>query len=157
MKQDGGPYDVFVNNRIEITRRSSLRTQCDFHCFYVVCLNSSNVPTIPPPDPLEFEHAAVAADHKECSKVGRNILKKGGHAVDAAIATALCVGVVNPHSAGLGGGGFMIIYDRKSSKYHTMLHAIALSNLFLYPFRDAAKSTVVSIVLSSARAPSFFT
>ncbi|XP_031556156.1 glutathione hydrolase 1 proenzyme-like [Actinia tenebrosa] len=77
---------------------------------------SSNVPTIPPPDPLEFEHAAVAADHKLCSKVGRDILKKGGHAVDAAIATALCVGVINPHSAGLGGGGFMIIYDRKSKR-----------------------------------------
>lgn len=86
-----------------------------------LCVNSSTVPTIPPADPLEFEHAAVAADHKLCSKVGRDILKKGGHAVDAAIATALCVGVLNPHSAGLGGGGFMIIYDRKSSKYITKI------------------------------------
>lgn len=58
-----------------------------------------------------YQHAAVAADNAECSKVGRNILKKGGSAVDAAIATTLCVGVINMHSTGIGGGGFMMVYD----------------------------------------------
>ena len=58
-----------------------------------------------------YQHAAVAADNVECSKVGRNILKKGGSAVDAAIATTLCVGVINMHSTGIGGGGFMMVYD----------------------------------------------
>lgn len=53
----------------------------------------------------------MAADNAECSKVGRNILKKGGSAVDAAIATTLCVGVINMHSTGIGGGGFMMVYD----------------------------------------------
>ena len=54
----------------------------------------------------------MAADNAECSKVGRNILKKGGSAVDAAIATTLCVGVINMHSTGIGGGGFMLVYSR---------------------------------------------
>lgn len=53
----------------------------------------------------------MAADNAECSKVGRNILKKGGSAVDAAISTTLCVGVINMHSTGIGGGGFMMVYD----------------------------------------------
>lgn len=71
--------------------------------------------TLKPTDPLRFKTAAVAADYKTCSEYGVKILRdQNGNAVDAAIATALCVGVVNAHSAGIGGGGFMIVYDRKT-------------------------------------------
>ena len=71
--------------------------------------------TLKPTDPLRFKTAAVAADYKTCSEYGVKILRdQNGNAIDAAIATALCVGVVNAHSAGIGGGGFMIVYDRKT-------------------------------------------
>ena len=71
--------------------------------------------TLKPTDPLRFKTAAVAADYKTCSEYGVQILRdQNGNAIDAAIATALCVGVVNAHSAGIGGGGFMIVYDRKT-------------------------------------------
>ncbi|KAL9141779.1 hypothetical protein ABFS82_14G126900 [Erythranthe guttata] len=54
-------------------------------------------------------NGVVATDETECSKIGRDVLKRGGHAVDAAVAAALCLGVVSPSYSGLGGGGFMLV------------------------------------------------
>ena len=61
-----------------------------------------------------YEHAAVATDAAQCSVVGADILRSGGSAVDAAIASLLCVGVINFHSTGIGGGGFMVFYNATS-------------------------------------------
>ncbi len=64
---------------------------------------------------LEFlENAAVATDHGACSQVGKNILVQGGNAVDAAVASALCLGVASPASSGLGGGAFILVRMKKS-------------------------------------------
>ncbi|XP_062098352.1 glutathione hydrolase 1-like [Humulus lupulus] len=52
-------------------------------------------------------HGAVATDHGRCSQIGTQVLREGGHAVDAAVAAALCLGVVSPASSGIGGGAFM--------------------------------------------------
>ena len=61
--------------------------------------------------PYLYRHAAVAADAAQCSVIGTDILWKGGTAVDAAIASCICLGVVNLHSTGIGGGGFMVVYN----------------------------------------------
>lgn len=58
-----------------------------------------------------FHEAAVASGQLECSNVGRDIMKLGGNAVDAAIATTLCQGVVEPYFSGIGGGAIMTIYN----------------------------------------------
>ncbi|XP_015499498.1 glutathione hydrolase 5 proenzyme [Parus major] len=61
--------------------------------------------------PQRYLHGAVAADTESCSLIGRDILKSGGSAVDAAIAGLICTSVMNPQSSGLGGGVIFTIYN----------------------------------------------
>ncbi|XP_017786639.1 PREDICTED: gamma-glutamyltransferase 7-like [Nicrophorus vespilloides] len=59
-------------------------------------------------------HGSVASDSRECSEIGSSILKQGGNAADAAIATAFCLAVVNPHVTGLDSEGQFMFYGHKS-------------------------------------------
>ena len=63
---------------------------------------------------------AVASVDAVASQVGIDVLKAGGNAADAAVATAAALGVTEPYSTGIGGGGFFLFYDAASGQVKTI-------------------------------------
>jgi gamma-glutamyltranspeptidase/glutathione hydrolase len=63
---------------------------------------------------------AVASVDRDASQVGIDILRRGGNAADAAVATAAALGVTEPYSAGIGGGGFLVYYDARTRRVTTI-------------------------------------
>ncbi|MBU2907254.1 gamma-glutamyltransferase [Arenibacter algicola] len=70
-------------------------------------INCRNIPE-PTPTGLVTEKAMVVSARVEASKIGSNILQKGGNAFDAMIATELALAVAYPYAGNIGGGGFMV-------------------------------------------------
>jgi gamma-glutamyltranspeptidase/glutathione hydrolase len=58
------------------------------------------------------EHGMVVAQEKTAADIGADVLRRGGNAVDAAVATGFAMAVTYPRAGNLGGGGFMIIHSR---------------------------------------------
>uniref|UniRef100_A0A914Q6Q9 Uncharacterized protein n=1 Tax=Panagrolaimus davidi TaxID=227884 RepID=A0A914Q6Q9_9BILA len=67
-----------------------------------------------------FSKAAIVSDNTLCSEISRTILLKGGNAIDAGIAASICIGGINGHSSGIGGGFIATIYDKRIQKCITI-------------------------------------
>jgi gamma-glutamyltranspeptidase/glutathione hydrolase len=86
--------------------------------------------------PVHSTHGMVASESALATQVGVNVLKKGGNAVDAAVAVGFALAVTLPNAGNLGGGGFMVLHDAKTNKdvaidFREMAPAAATRNMYL--------------------------
>nr|WP_244406185.1 gamma-glutamyltransferase [Methylocella silvestris] len=92
--------------------------------------------------PVLAEHGMVVTQEATATRIGVEILRQGGNAVDAAVAVALALAVTLPRAGNLGGGGFMLVHIAKSKKttaidYRETAPAGATRDMFLDANGDA--------------------
>lgn len=86
--------------------------------------------------PVWAANGMVASQEELASKVGVEILKQGGNAIDAGVAVGFALAVTLPRAGNIGGGGFMMIYDAKKKKtvaldYREMAPSKAFRDMYL--------------------------
>src|SRR6266404_239743 len=88
-------------------------------------------------EPLRARHGIVASMNEVASNVGVDIMKRGGNAIDAAIAVAFTLAVTHPSAGNLGGGGFMMVRLKNGQMtaidYREMAPAAATRDVYLDP------------------------
>ncbi|MBD0292298.1 MAG: gamma-glutamyltransferase [Jiangellaceae bacterium] len=105
-------------------RRSQLvltATVAGLLCAALTAPPAQATPKPPSKDPVAVgTGGAVASVDPYATEIGLQVLRRGGNAVDAAIAAAAALGVTEPYSAGIGGGGFFVFYDAATGEVETI-------------------------------------
>jgi gamma-glutamyltranspeptidase/glutathione hydrolase len=126
-----------VMNRRRYLAGVTLALLCALPCSVTAQRAASYVP--PPPDSIHAvaaEHGMVVAQEKIAARIGADILRNGGNAVDAAVATGFALAVTYPRAGNIGGGGFMVVHlaDRNEDvaiDYRETAPASATRDMFL--------------------------
>jgi len=95
----------------------------------------ADLQTVPPVTAVRAAHGMVVAQEARAARIGVDILKQGGNAVDAAVATGFALAVTYPRAGNLGGGGFMVIHraggEDIAIDYREAAPAAATAQMFL--------------------------
>jgi gamma-glutamyltranspeptidase/glutathione hydrolase len=101
-------------------------------------------------EPVRAKHGMVASTNEVASRIGVDILKRGGNAIDAAIAVAFALAVTHPSAGNLGGGGFMMIRLKNGKStaidYREMAPAAATRDIYLDKDGNVIKGEGGSVV-----------
>ena len=99
---------------------------------------------------LKAESYAVATRHHLATDIGMKVLEEGGNAIDAAVAVAFALAVVNPSAGNLGGGGFMLLHLAESNETFSVdYRERAPMKSFEKMFQDNSGKVVRGLSLSS--------
>jgi len=69
---------------------------------------------------VQATRAALSTVSPQATQVGLAVLKRGGNAIDAAVAVSFALAVTHPQAGNIGGGGFLVYYDAKTKSVWTL-------------------------------------